>query len=75
MHTGMLVLIGLGVVAIAGGSNPREDGLPARVRADALRARTVAAQCHSARASKHARELMARWSTAEALARRQEGRS
>lgn len=77
MPTGMLVLLGLGVgaVAIAGGINPREESSTARARADALRARTVEAQRRSACASKHARDLMDQWSAAEQVARRQEGRS
>lgn len=77
MPTGMLVLIGLGVgaVAIAGGTNPREFKVTARVQADALRTRTVEAQCRSARASKHARDLMDQWTAADKVARQQEGRS
>lgn len=70
-----MVLIGLGVVVLAGGTNPRESGSNARARADALRARTVEAQYRSAHVSKLARELMEQWSAAEQIARRQEGRS
>lgn len=62
MSGGVLAILGLGLGAliVAGG---RADARAPRVTVTSLRDRAIEAQQISARASQHARELAAQWST------------
>jgi hypothetical protein len=66
------VLLGfVGGLVLAASRSPAREPRSPRERADVLRDRAIAAQQHSAIASRHARELTAQWREAESLVRRE----
>jgi len=64
-----LLLLGLGVVAVAAAGRSSSPRIALRDQADELRARAIHAQRISAKTSAQARELMEQWSAAERAAR------
>jgi hypothetical protein len=67
----VLLGFGVGVLVVAGRSNPHTATLTPREHTEMLRARAEDAQQRSAHASQLARDLMAQWSVAENAARRE----